>query len=61
MHTIYGEQFHTLSNSPWIPLDKTIPTPMLKCFERMPAMFYPLINTFRNNKKYNTSKAGIIY
>lgn len=60
MHTIYGEQFHTLSNSSWIPLDKTIPTPMLKCFERMPAMFYPLINTFRNNKKCNTSK-GIVY
>ncbi|XP_016920929.1 uncharacterized protein LOC108003276 [Apis cerana] len=60
MHTIYGEQFHTLSNSSWIPLDKTIPTPMLKCFERMPAMFYPLINTYRNNKKCNTSKAGSV-
>ncbi|CAK9821491.1 Little elongation complex subunit 2 [Anthophora retusa] len=52
MYAIYGERFHNLLNPSWIPLDKTIPTPMLKCFERMPAMFHPSNNkTFSKNKK----------
>nr|XP_031828203.1 uncharacterized protein LOC116425111 [Nomia melanderi] len=53
LHTVYTEQCHTLANPPWIPLDKIVPTPMLKCFERMPAMFYPLIGKgTQYNKKY---------
>ncbi|XP_029053790.1 uncharacterized protein LOC114881233 isoform X4 [Osmia bicornis bicornis] len=52
LHTMYGEEFFNLPNTAWIPLDKTIPTPMHKFFERMPAMFSPLNNTnFTNNKK----------
>ncbi|XP_017789945.1 PREDICTED: uncharacterized protein LOC108572256, partial [Habropoda laboriosa] len=51
MSTIYGKQFHSLLNPSWIPLDKTIPSPMFKRLERMPAMFYP-----SNNKKFSKNK-----
>ncbi|XP_017759258.1 PREDICTED: uncharacterized protein LOC108550120 [Eufriesea mexicana] len=60
MHTLYSEKFHTLLNSPWITLDKTLPTPMLKCFERMPAMFHPVNKRTFANKKGNTSATGVI-
>nr|XP_034194184.1 uncharacterized protein LOC117610656 isoform X7 [Osmia lignaria] len=57
LHTMYGEEFFNLPNTAWIPLDKTIPTPMHKFFERMPAMFSPLNNTnFTNNKKTSEVK-----
>ncbi|XP_076244397.1 uncharacterized protein LOC143185335 [Calliopsis andreniformis] len=55
IHTIYGEQFHSL-NSPWIPLDKIVPTPMLKCFERMPAMFYPPSGQMLTKNKQSKKK-----
>lgn len=49
---MYSEEFFNLPNTAWIPLDKTIPTPMHKFYERMPAMFSPLNNTnFTKNKK----------
>ncbi|XP_053987491.1 uncharacterized protein LOC128880932 isoform X1 [Hylaeus volcanicus] len=52
IHTVYDEQYHTLHNSPWIPLDKIVPTPMVKHFERMPAMFHPkLSKPFLKNRK----------
>lgn len=61
IHTIYDEIFHTLPTSPWIPLDKTLPTPMLKCFERMPALFYPSNNkTFSVNKRCTKCDTGIV-
>ncbi|XP_003394665.2 uncharacterized protein LOC100650803 isoform X1 [Bombus terrestris] len=61
IHTIYDEIFHTLPSPPWIPLDKTLPTPMLKCFERMPALFYPSNNkTFSVNKKHTKYNAGFV-
>ncbi|KAK2582952.1 hypothetical protein KPH14_009010 [Odynerus spinipes] len=42
LHTICGDdQFHTIPNPPWPVLDKVVITPMLKCFQRMPLMFYP--------------------
>ncbi|XP_012137009.1 uncharacterized protein LOC100874657 isoform X1 [Megachile rotundata] len=61
LHTIYGKEFYNLPNSAWIPLDKTIPTPMHKCFERMPAMFFPSnYKTFNKNQKASEiNKANI--
>ncbi|XP_076762937.1 uncharacterized protein LOC143430509 [Xylocopa sonorina] len=57
MHSMYDEKFHTLQNHPWIPLDKTIATPMQKCFQRMPALFYPSNNNIiRRNQKYKKKK-----
>ncbi|XP_071855980.1 uncharacterized protein [Bombus fervidus] len=61
IHTIYDKIFHTLPTPPWIPLDKTLPTPMLKCFGRMPALFYPSNNkTFSVNKKCTKYDTGIV-
>ncbi|XP_076162489.1 uncharacterized protein LOC143144216 isoform X2 [Ptiloglossa arizonensis] len=64
LHTVYGEQFHSLHNPPWIPLDKIVPNPMLKCFERMPAMFYPINSkTFPKSRKSTAikkSNTGIV-
>ncbi|KZC03783.1 NMDA receptor-regulated protein 2 [Dufourea novaeangliae] len=57
LHTVYSDEFLTLPNPPWIPLDKIVPTPMLKIFERMPAMFYPLNEKpFLKNKKFKKTK-----
>ncbi|CAL7935085.1 unnamed protein product [Xylocopa violacea] len=57
IRSIYDKKFHTLLNHPWIPLDKTIATPMQKCFERMPALFYPSNNNVvPRNKKYMKKK-----
>ncbi|XP_017889972.1 uncharacterized protein LOC108630910 isoform X2 [Ceratina calcarata] len=51
-HTIYSQGFQTLPNPSWIPLEKTLPTPMQKHFGRMPALFYPSANkTCKNDKK----------
>ncbi|KAK9303829.1 hypothetical protein QLX08_004567 [Tetragonisca angustula] len=55
IHSIYSGVFYTLPNPRWIPLDKTLPTPMHKYFERMPTLFYPSNNkTLSNKKKCNT-------
>ncbi|XP_076663313.1 uncharacterized protein LOC143366272 isoform X2 [Andrena cerasifolii] len=57
IQTLYNEQFHSLLNPPWIALDKIIPTPLHKCFERMPAMFYPPIGKiFPRNRKPTKGK-----
>ncbi|CAD1469788.1 unnamed protein product, partial [Heterotrigona itama] len=55
IHSIYSGVFYTLPNPRWIPLDKTLPTPVLKYFERMPTLFYPSNDkTLSNEKKCNT-------
>ncbi|XP_015604752.1 little elongation complex subunit 2 [Cephus cinctus] len=42
LHSLYADEvFRTIPNTPWPLLDKVVVTPMLSCFERMPAMFYP--------------------
>ncbi|KAK1129044.1 hypothetical protein K0M31_020177 [Melipona bicolor] len=51
IHSIYSGIFYTLPNPRWIPLDKTLPTPMLKHFERMPTLFYPSNNKTLSNRK----------
>ncbi|XP_034952032.1 uncharacterized protein [Chelonus insularis] len=59
LQTIYcDEEFRTIPNSPWPSIDKTLLTPALICFNRMPATFYPskLPAKRTNNKK--TTKAG---
>ncbi|KAG7205175.1 hypothetical protein KM043_018266 [Ampulex compressa] len=45
LHTMCENEYHTLPNAPWPLLDKTVVTPMQKCFGRMPAMFYPSKDT----------------
>ncbi|XP_043260877.1 uncharacterized protein LOC122402287 [Colletes gigas] len=63
IRTVYDEQFHSLHNPPWIPLDKIVPTPMNKHLERMPVMFCPKIGKkFSKHVKaaeVNKSNTGI--
>lgn len=53
LHTIYGyDRFNTIPNPPWPMLDKVVVTPMHKCFQRMPLMFYsPKERNHRRFKK----------
>ncbi|XP_076289652.1 uncharacterized protein LOC143213566 isoform X2 [Lasioglossum baleicum] len=58
LQTIYTEKYFTVPNPPWIPLDKIVPTPMLKFFERMPVMFHPLHKISPQNR--NSAKTNNI-
>ncbi|XP_078053397.1 uncharacterized protein LOC144478880 [Augochlora pura] len=58
LHTFYNEKFETLPNPPWIPMDKIVPSPMHKVFERMPAMFYPSNKPSPKNKKLKKPKTN---
>ncbi|XP_043267852.1 uncharacterized protein [Venturia canescens] len=50
LQTLYwGDEFPTIPNPPWPPIDKSVVTPALKVFNRMPAMFYP--SRYKQKKK----------
>lgn len=55
LHAIFGHsQYHTIPNPPWPMLDKVVTTPMHKCFQRMPLMFYaPKVSNKRKYKQKN--------
>lgn len=46
LRTIYQSMiFCTIPKTPWPPIDNTMTTPAIRCFQKMPAMFRPsLIN-----------------
>ncbi|XP_018399079.1 PREDICTED: uncharacterized protein LOC108776846 [Cyphomyrmex costatus] len=44
LHTVCQTEFQTIPNTPWPPIDHMMPTPALRCFQRMPAMFYPIMH-----------------
>ncbi|KAL0116753.1 hypothetical protein PUN28_009992 [Cardiocondyla obscurior] len=36
-----AEKFYTIPKTPWPPIDNMVTTPMIRCFQRMPAMYLP--------------------
>lgn len=50
------DEFCTIPQSPWPPIDTCLTTPALIAYQKMPAMFYPLKFVNGNNK--NPRKRG---
>ncbi|KAG5326460.1 ICE2 protein, partial [Acromyrmex heyeri] len=43
LHWACQNEFQTISKTPWPPIDNMMSTPSLRCFQRMPAMFFPIL------------------
>ncbi|KYN40421.1 NMDA receptor-regulated protein 2 [Trachymyrmex septentrionalis] len=41
LHWACQTEFQTIPKTPWPPIDNMMSTPSLRCFQRMPAMFFP--------------------
>ncbi|XP_011708117.1 PREDICTED: little elongation complex subunit 2-like isoform X1 [Wasmannia auropunctata] len=66
LNSVYcSNKFHTVPKTPWPRIDNMLITPSLRCFQRMPAMFFPIlrqkpvyIKPTRGRKKNNQVSAS---
>ncbi|KYN14089.1 NMDA receptor-regulated protein 2 [Trachymyrmex cornetzi] len=43
LHLACQTEFQVTPKTPWPPIDNMMSTPSLRCFQRMPAMFFPIL------------------